>query len=147
MQNNNGKIQMSSIPMSKRVLAYLTILVGYFFYCYNFSIIDYAKPLLLSSYGVTLEQSALFYTWQSIGAMIGAFGCAWLAENFGRKRVLIGITLVNGLATVANILFTGGIFGFSTFQVWSAMRLIIEYLLEDTTRLQYQQWLDYLNQK
>ncbi|ONI38398.1 MFS transporter [Candidatus Epulonipiscium fishelsonii] len=114
----NNKIHISTIPMSKRLLAYLTILVGYFFYCYNFSVIDYVRPFLVEDYGMTMEQTALFYTWQSVGAMIGAFGCAWLAENFGRKRVLISITLINGICTIVNMIFP-------TYFLWALMRLVI----------------------
>ena len=42
----NAKKHMSEVSMVQRVAAYLAILVGYFFYCYNFVIIDYV--LLIS---------------------------------------------------------------------------------------------------
>ena len=114
----NNRTHMSNVPMSRRVLAYITILVGYFFYCYNFSVIDYVRPFLVENYGMTMQQTALFYTAQSLGALVGAFACAWLAENVGRKKTLIAITLVNGIATIINMTFTG-------FEVWMAMRFII----------------------
>lgn len=118
-QNSSiNKIHMSNIPMSKRIIAYMTILVGYFFYCYNFSVIDYVRPFLIENYGMTMQQTAMFYTSQSLGALIGAFTCAWLAENVGRKKTLITITLVNGICTIINMTFTG-------FEVWMAMRFII----------------------
>lgn len=116
--NNANRIHMSEIAMSKRVIAYITILVGYFFYCYNFSVIDYVRPFLVENYGMTMEQTALFYTAQSIGALIGAFACAWFAENIGRKKTLIVITLINGICTIINMKF-------QSFEIWMAMRFVI----------------------
>lgn len=118
MTTLNSKLHMSNIPIGKRIIAYITILVGYFFYCYNFSVIDYVKPFLVENYGITLQQTSLFYTAQSLGALIGAFVCAWFAENIGRKKTLIVITLMNGICTIINMIFSG-------FQIWLAMRFII----------------------
>ncbi|MEG0051147.1 MAG: MFS transporter [Terrisporobacter sp.] len=116
--NTTNRIHMSEITMSKRVIAYITILVGYFFYCYNFSVIDYVRPFLVENYGMTMQQTALFYTAQSLGALIGAFTCAWFAENIGRKKTLIAITLINGICTIINMKF-------QSFEIWMAMRFII----------------------
>ncbi len=44
------KKHMSEVPMIQRVAAYLAILVGYFFYCYNFVIIDYVRPYIVEAY-------------------------------------------------------------------------------------------------
>ena len=110
---------MSEVPMAQRVLAYATILVGYFFYCYNFVIIDYVRPYIVEAYdGITLAHTAQFYTWQSLGALIGALSCAWFAENLGKKNTLIAITALNGGATIINMMFTD-------YTTWAAMRFII----------------------
>ncbi len=114
----NDLKHMSELSLPKRLLAYLVILVGYFFYCYNFVVIDYVRPFLVEYYGITLGQTALFYTAQSIGALIGALSCAWFAENFGRKKILILITLLNGGATLINI-------SSRSFETWMLMRFII----------------------
>ncbi|WP_166372651.1 MFS transporter [Psychromonas sp. SA13A] len=110
---------MSEVPLIQRATAYFAILVGYFFYCYNFVIIDYVRPYIVESYeGITLADTAQFYTWQSVGALIGAFGCAWVATNFGKKSTLIAITALNGGATIINMMFTD-------YATWALMRLII----------------------
>ncbi|MDU1910108.1 MFS transporter [Fusobacterium sp.] len=114
----NKTIHMSELSLFKRITAYLVILIGYFFYCYNFSVIDYVRPFLVEFYGMTLNQTALFYTAQSLGALIGAFTCAWFAENFGRKKPLIIITLLNGVGTLINM-------GTASFPIWMIMRFII----------------------
>ena len=110
---------MSEVPLPQRIAAYLAILVGYFFYCYNFVIIDYVRPYIIEQYqGITLADTAEFYTWQSIGALIGALGCAWVATQFGKKSTLIAITALNGGATIVNMMFTD-------YTSWALMRLII----------------------
>ncbi|MDG2708677.1 MFS transporter, partial [Vibrio parahaemolyticus] len=61
---------------------------------------------------------AQFYTWQSVGALIGALSCAWFATKFGKKSTLITITALNGGATIINMMFTD-------YTTWAAMRFII----------------------
>lgn len=113
------KKHMSEVPMIQRVAAYLAILVGYFFYCYNFVIIDYVRPYIVEAYdGISLSDTAQFYTWQSVGALIGALSCAWFAGRFGKKYTLITITELNGGATIVNMMFTD-------YATWAAMRFII----------------------
>lgn len=113
------KKHMSEVPIIQRVIAYLAILVGYFFYCYNFVIIDYVRPYIVDAYeGISLAETAQFYTWQSIGALIGALSCAWVASHFGKKSTLIAITALNGGATIINMMFTD-------YAMWAAMRFII----------------------
>lgn len=114
-----SKKHMSEVPMIQRVAAYLAILVGYFFYCYNFVIIDYVRPYIVEAYdGISLSDTAQFYTWQSVGALIGALSCAWFATKFGKKSTLITITAINGGATIINMMFTD-------YATWAAMRFII----------------------
>lgn len=113
------KKHMSEVPIAQRIAAYLAILVGYFFYCYNFVIINYVRPYIVEAYdGISLADTAQFYTWQSVGALIGALSCAWVASNFGKKSTLIVITALNGGATILNMMFTD-------YTMWALMRFII----------------------
>ncbi|HBN6885516.1 TPA: MFS transporter, partial [Vibrio cholerae] len=68
--------------------------------------------------GISLSDTAQFYTWQSVGALIGALSCAWFAGRFGKKYTLITITALNGGATIVNMMFTD-------YATWAAMRFII----------------------
>ncbi|WP_312773175.1 MFS transporter [Atlantibacter hermannii] len=115
----NAKKHMSEVSTVQRVAAYLAILVGYFFYCYNFVIIDYVRPYIVEAHdGISLANTAQLYTWQSVGALIGALSCAWIATKFGKKSTLIAITALNGGATIVNLMFTD-------YATWAAMRFII----------------------
>ncbi|WP_413112168.1 MFS transporter [Thaumasiovibrio sp. DFM-14] len=114
-----AKKHMSEVPMMQRAAAYLAILVGYVFYCYNFVVIDYVRPYIVDAYeGITLAHTAQFYTWQSLGALLGALSCAWFASRFGKKNVLITITAINGAATILNMTFT-------SYEGWAAMRFVV----------------------
>lgn len=114
-----AKIHMQDVPLIQRIAAYLAILVGYFFYCYNFVIVDYVRPYIVEAYdGISLADTAQFYTWQSVGALIGALSCAWFASHLGKKPTLIAITALNGGATIINMMFTD-------YTTWALMRFII----------------------
>ncbi|GAL14586.1 sugar transporter family protein [Vibrio astriarenae] len=116
---------MSEIAIQRRILAYLVLLAGHFFYCYNFVIIDYVRPFIVESYdGLTLAHTAQFYTWQSVGALLGALVSAKLAG----KRGLILVTLLNGLATMVNIAMTD-------YMSWAVARFVIGFSLVDTSPL------------
>ena len=105
--------------MIQQVAAYLAILVGYFFYCYNFVIIDYVRPYIVEAYdGISLSDTAQFYAWQSVGALIGALGCASVASRFGKKSAFVTITALNGGATIINMMFAG-------YATWAAMHLTL----------------------
>ena len=110
--------KMSDVSVQRRIIAYVLILAGYFLYCYNSSVLDYVKPFLSDYYNIGLEQSAVFYSYQTIGTVTGAFVCAWLAENWGKKKTLICITLLNGLATVICLTYI-------EFHVWCGMRFLV----------------------
>lgn len=82
-------------------------------------IIDYVRPYIVEAYdGISLSDTAQFYTWQSLGALIGALSCAWFATKFGKKNTLIVITALNGGATIINMMFTD-------YVTWAAMRFIV----------------------
>ena len=106
----------SEIGFGVKLISYLLVFLGYFFYCYNFVVIDYLRPFLLKQ--MTLDQSAYLYTFQAIGSVIGSFGSAWLVVNFGQKKILILIGLIIGFGSLANIFVSG-------FVPWIILRFII----------------------
>ena len=106
----------SEIGFGVKLISYLLVFLGYFFYCYNFVVIDYLRPFLLKQ--MTLDQSAYLYTFQAIGSVIGSFGSARLVVNFGQKKTLILIGLIIGFGSLANIFVSG-------FVPWIILRFII----------------------
>lgn len=112
----------ADIALSRRIAAYLFMLLGYFFYCYNFAVVDYVRPYLVDDYGMTLNETALLYTALSAGAIAGAVAVAWMATHWGKKNTLIFVTVLNGLGTVVNMQF-------ESFGAWFVMRAIIGFSL------------------
>ena len=106
-QANLQLLHASDIPIAAKVVAFSFILMGYFFYCWNWVVIDYVRPYLVDDLGMTLNQTALLYSAESFGAIIGSFGTAWLASHYGQKNTLIVITLLNGSVTMINMMFEG----------------------------------------
>ncbi|KWW19091.1 hypothetical protein AS888_19600 [Peribacillus simplex] len=109
---------MSQLNLSKRLLGYFLILLGYFFYCYNFTVVDYVKPFLVENYGISLKQSSLFYTFQSLGCFIGAVFSAWFSQRAGKKTTLIIVTAISGICTIINM-------SIINYPIWCLMRFLI----------------------
>ncbi|MFD9625501.1 MFS transporter [Peribacillus muralis] len=116
--NVKGQIHMSQLGMNKRLIGYLFILLGYFFYCYNFTVVDYVKPFLIEDYGITLRQTSFFYTFQSLGCFIGAVFSAWISQKIGKKNTLIIVTAISGLCTIINM-------SIINFPLWCFMRFLV----------------------
>lgn len=116
--NHNDRIHVVDISLPVKISALLLIFLGYFFYCYNWVVIDYVRPYLVDSLGMTLQQTALLYTSESIGALLGSLITAWLATRYGQRNTLVLITALNGLATIINLWFDG-------FLPWMVMRFVI----------------------
>ncbi len=106
------------IPLRKRGNAYVIILIGYFFYCYNFAVVDYVRPYLVEVFSMTLNETALLYTALSLGTLIGAISIARLTFYWGCKNTLIFITALNGIGTII-------LTSFSSFFPWLFMRFVI----------------------
>ena len=80
--------------MGRRIAAFLSILLVYFFYCYNWMVDIFVRPTLLSEYGFSLTQAESIYSMLSYGTVPGTIICGMLATRFGKKRTLMGIALL-----------------------------------------------------
>ena len=76
------------IPLRWRVAAYLAMLTGYLFYCYNYLVLDYVRPYLISDYGMTLRATANVSVAQSVTVTFGALVAAPLVARFGRRKIM-----------------------------------------------------------
>lgn len=86
-------------PLVRRVLAYLAVLLGYLFYCYNFNIVDYVRPYLIGDYRFTLSETANLAIAQNVGVTVGAFLWAGFVAWAGQRRAVGAIAAaIGGLA-------------------------------------------------
>lgn len=112
----------SNMNLSRRMLAWITILLADLFYTYNFAVIDYVRPFLVESYdGISLANTAQFYAWQSAGAILGALLCAKLNDKIGRKNAIVLITALSGILTILNLQST-------SYEGWSLARFAIGFV-------------------
>lgn len=85
------------IPLPIRLIAYGATLIGYLFYCYNFVIVDYVRPYLVSQLGFSVGQTALIFSAQNVGITVGAIGWAGFVARAGRRRAACAIAAAIGL--------------------------------------------------
>lgn len=103
-----AKVHVTDIPRRLRVAAYLVILLGYFFYCYNFLLPGYIRPYLISVFKQTLEQTAGITAAQNVGLTVGSLVAASVIARLGRRWTAAMIAVGSGLLTIACLFATSG---------------------------------------
>lgn len=106
---------LEATSLQRRIAAYLVVLIGYLFYCYNFNLVDYVRPYLVSDYGFTLTQTATFSIAANIGITIGALGWASFVARTGLKRSVFVVAAAIGSIAVLQAVSTG-------FSAWFGLR-------------------------
>ena len=106
---------LETTSLARRVAAYLVVLIGYIFYCYNFNLVDYIRPYLISEYRFTLTQTATFSVAANIGITLGAIGWAGFIAWAGLRRAVFVIA-----ATIGTV---GALHALSdSFVLWFGLR-------------------------
>lgn len=116
------RISVTDIPLRLRVVTYLILLGGYFFYCYNFLLPGYVRPYLISVFGQTLGQTAGITAAQNVGVTIGSLVTASVIARRGRRWTAAVIAVGSGLLTLACIFATAG-------WVWILLRAGVAFFL------------------
>jgi MFS family permease len=112
----------SELPIGVRVAAYLGVLLGYIFYCYNFIVVDYVRPFLVGDLGFTVSGTALISIAGNIGVTVGAIVWAGFIARVGLRRA-VAITAA-GIGTMAVIQASTHIVG-----IWVGGRFFMAALL------------------
>lgn len=107
---------------SEQVVIYAVMLVASLAYNYSFILIDYVRPFLVRDAGMTLAQTALLYSVQAAGVIIGSFVVPSIVARHGSKAVLIGCSLILAACTFANETM-------SDFWPWAATRFLVGIVL------------------
>lgn len=105
----------SEAPLARRIAAYVAVLVGYFFYCYNFNVIDFVRPYLISEYRFSLAQTANLSIAQNIGVTVGAFSWAAFVAWAGKRRAIGAIAAAIGTLALLQAVVT-------SFPLWFGTR-------------------------
>ncbi len=111
-------IHARDLPLRLRIAAYGAVLLGYFFYCYNFNVFDYVRPDLITDLGFSLGQTAAISTLQNVGVTLGAVIWAGAVARAGRRRSAALIALAMGLSAAAQALAHG-------YPAWLGARFLV----------------------
>lgn len=107
-QPGAAKVYVADIPLKVRVIAYLAILSGYFFYCYNFLLPGYVRPYLISQFGQTLNETAGITAAQNIGVTIGSLVSATVIARMGKRWTAAVIAIGSGVLTLGCLFVESG---------------------------------------
>lgn len=77
----------------KRSMAFISIAVIYFFYCYNFMIGTFTKVAMTDQFNFTLGETEKIFAYMTIGTIIGTFIFGKISSKIGKKRTLIIIAI------------------------------------------------------
>lgn len=99
-------IRAEDIPPSRRVVAFIFVMVADFFYGWSWNTVDILRPDIRASFGLTLTETSLMYTAQSAGALIGAIVIGQMADRLGRRNMLAGIMVGYALSLAAGAIVT-----------------------------------------
>lgn len=90
----------SALPVGRRLAAYLIMLAGYFFYCYNFLVLDYVRPYMIQDFRIDLKATANISVIGNVFVTIGSLIAAPFLARFGRRTGLTGIAFGIGVFAV-----------------------------------------------
>jgi MFS family permease len=101
MTEATTRLRAEDIPLGRRSLAFILLMIFEFFYGWSWNTVDVLRPQIRESLGLTLTQAGSAYTAQSLGALIGAVAFGALADRIGRRPVLFAIVLGTAVAAAA----------------------------------------------
>ncbi len=113
-------LRAEDLTTTRRIGAFVFLLVAYFFYAWSWNTVDILRPYIKDSIGLTLTQSGSLYTMQSAGALVGAIVMGQVADKIGRRNALVismlgfGSLLLSGLvvSSYVQLIFQRVVLGF-----------------------------------
>jgi len=93
----------------QRLIAFFSILIIYFFYCYNFMVGTFVRPTMVTAiaeggFGFKLSQASSIFAIMSIATVPGTLIFGTMAGKIGKKRTLMTIALAISITTFLPLL-------------------------------------------
>lgn len=130
MDNNyeNQCVLGKDYSMVKRIIAFLSIVVIYFFYCYNFMVGTFVKPMMVEAitnggFGFTVKQTSQIFAVMSFGTIPGTIVFGILCSKIGKKYTLTLVGLLIGLTTFIPML------NYTSYELWKVARFVTGFTL------------------
>lgn len=131
MENNNYENQCilgKEYTMTKRIIAFLSIVVIYFFYCYNFMVGTFVKPMMVEAivnggFGFTVKQTSQIFAVMSFGTIPGTIVFGILCSKIGKKYTLALVGVLIGLTTFIPML------NHTSYNLWKVARFVTGFTL------------------
>ena len=116
---NDNAIELGAeLSATRRVMAYLAILLVYLFYCYNFYILTVLGPFMTTQLAFTKANFALLFSLMSFGTLFGTILAGKIAMRWGRKNALM---LLGGGFSIFTF---GHILSPESFIAWAVLRFL-----------------------
>lgn len=93
-----------NLSNKQRIVAFLSILLVYFFYCYNWMVEIFVRPTFLNDIGFTLEQASKIYSMLPYGTVPGTLIFGTMSTKVGKKRTLMFIGMMFSIMTFIPLL-------------------------------------------
>ncbi len=102
--DESGVILGKNYSNLKRFLAFFSIAIIYFFYCYNFMVNTFMQTTMTAAiadggFGMTDIEAAEIFAVMSLGTIPGTFLFGWISTKIGKKRTIIAIALLIAVTT------------------------------------------------
>lgn len=128
LEMENDIILGKNYSNTKRWIAFLSIAIIYFFYCYNFSIGTFVKPTMIYSvaeggFGFTLQQTEEIFAIMSFGTIPGTFLFGWISTKIGKKNTLIAVASLIAITTFIPMLNP------TSIMIWKGARFCTGFVL------------------
>lgn len=91
-----------------QVRIYIVLLLASLAYNYSFVLIDFLRPFLVRDLHMTLANTALLYSAQGAGVILGSLAVPVFASRWGCRRILAVATWPIRLRPMGSSLFHGG---------------------------------------
>lgn len=103
-KDKNSIILGKDISSTRRALAFFSIVLVYFFYCYNFMVGTFVKPTMIGElgaggFGFTIQQTEAIFAVMSLGTIPGTILFGILASKIGKKYTLSIVAALIAIST------------------------------------------------
>lgn len=111
------------LTAARRALAFFSIVIVYFFYCYNFMVGTFVKPTMIGEiaaggFGFTIQQTEAIFAVMSFGTIPGTILFGILASKIGKKYTLSIVAALIAISTLLPMLSP------ASFGIWRISRFL-----------------------